>query len=132
MTGLILVIALAGALAYQAKSYIDLRKKYTGLETGYKHYMKKFSNVDLIYSTLFKDAFDKASNRDEIIEYFRHEMELVYKRSTIGSKGGNTALYTEQETLDAQTTSIIRQIVRPWMPEIDELAGKYYDKYNSN
>ena len=59
-------------------------------------------------------------------------MEFVYRRTTIGSKGDNTDLYTEQEMLDAQTTSIIRQILRPWMPEIDELASKYYEEYNSN
>ena len=132
MVKLILIVALFGALAYQAKSYADLRNKYTGLEAGYKQYMKKFSNIDLIYTTFFKDAFEKASNRGELIEHFRSQMEFVYRRTTIGSKGDNTDLYTEQEMLDAQTTSIIRQILRPWMPEIDELASKYYEEYNSN
>ena len=56
-------------------------------------------------------------------------MELVYKRSTIGEKGNNTELYTTQEKLDDQTCGIIRHIVRPWMPEIDKLAGEYYKKY---
>jgi len=132
MTVIILVIGLVGALAYLAKSYVELRNRYTKLEAGYRKYMQKFSNVDLIYSTLFKDSFEKASNREELIEYFRSMMEHVYKRTTIGTKGDNTDLYTEQETIDAQTTSINRQIVRPWMPEIDELAGEYYEKYNSN
>ena len=129
---LILALVLLAIIGLQARSKSALQNKYNKLEAGYKQYLKKFSNVDLIYSTLFKDAFEKASNRQELLEYFRSEMELVYKRTTIGEKGDNTALYTEQEMLVAQTTSIIRQILRPWMPEIDGLAGEYYEKYNSD
>lgn len=132
MKTIIPILILLAIIGLQARSNSALQSKYNKLEGGYKQYLKKFSNVDLIYSTLFKDAFEKATNRQELLEYFRSEMELVYKRTTIGEKGDNTALYTEQEMLDAQTTSIIRQILRPWMPEIDGLAGEYYEKYNSD
>ena len=117
------------ALAILARAYFRLKSKHAQLSKAYAKYLDKFGNVDLIYTTFFKDALEKSKNREELIEYFRSEMELVYKRTTIGEKGDNYDLYTPQETLDAQTCSIIRQIIRPWMPEIDELAGEYYEKY---
>ena len=120
------------ALTLLARAHLKLKTQYAQQSKAYAKYLDKFGNVDLIYTTLFKDALEKSMNREELIEYFRSEMELVYKRSTIGEKGDNFDLYTPQETLDAQTCSIIRQIVRPWMPEIDELAGKYYEKYVSS
>lgn len=95
----------------------------------YSKRSEKFSNADTIYTTCFKDVFEKSDNRKDLIEYFRSEMELVYKRTTIGSKGDDFDSYTEQEKLDAQTCYIIRQIVRPLMPEIDSMAGHYFDKY---
>ena len=128
-------ILLAGsviALALLARMHIKLKAQHEELSKAYRKYLDKFGNVDLIYTTFFKDAFEKSENREELIEYFRAEMELVYKRTTIGEKGDNYHLYTDQETLDAQTCSIIRQIVRPWMPEIDSLANQYYEKYVSS
>ena len=95
----------------------------------YSKLSEKFGNADTIYTTYFKDAFEKSDNRNDLIEYFRSEMELVYERTTIGSKGDDFDSYTEQEKLDAQTCYIIRQIVRPWMPEIDAMAGHYFDEY---
>jgi len=128
----ILLVVAVIALTLLARAHLRLKTQYAQQSKAYAKYLDKFGNVDLIYTTLFKDALEKSMNREEVIEYFRSEMELVYKRSTIGEKGDNFDLYTPQETLDAQTCSIIRQIVRPWMPEIDELAGRYYEKYVSS
>ena len=135
VTATLAVFLLTGmviALAMLAREYFRLKSKHSQLSKAYANYLDKFENVDLIYTTFFKDALEKSMNREELIEYFRSEMELVYKRSTIGEKGDNYDLYSPQEMLDVQTCSIIRQIVRPWMPEIDVLAGKYYEKYASS
>lgn len=56
-----------------------LKKQY--LET-----LEEFRNADLIYTTYFKDVFKMSDEREGLIEYFRSEMELVYKRSTIGKR----------------------------------------------
>ena len=134
--GTILLAGMTLALALLTRAFLGLRAKHKSLSSKHeslrKEYFKnlaEFNNSDLIYSTFFKDALKKSNNREELIEYFRSEMELVYKRSTIGKKEDKTELYTEQETLDAQTCGIIRHIIRPWMPEIDALAGQYYDMY---
>ena len=134
--GAILLAGITLALALLTRTFLGLRAKHESLiykhESLRKEYFKnltEFNNSDLIYSTFFKDALEKSKNREDLIEYFRSEMELVYKRSTIGKKEDKTELYTEQETLDAQTCGIIRHIIRPWMPEIDALASQYYDTY---
>ena len=131
-----LLAALTIALALLTRSFLRLvgenKRLLDGNQSLSKQYFKtleEFNNADLIYTTYFKDAFKMSEKREELIEYFRGEMELVYKRSTIGGKGDKAELYTSQELLDAQTCGIIRHIVRPWMPEIDKLAGEYYKKY---
>lgn len=132
----ILIATLTITLILLTRSFLRLlgenKRMLDGNQNLKKEYFKtleEFSNADLIYTTYFKDVFKMSGKREELIEYFRSEMELVYKRTTIGEKGNNTELYTSQEKIDDQTCGIIRHIVRPWMPEIDKLAGEYYEKY---
>lgn len=82
----------------------DCERAWEKFKKDYKDYNERCGNIDLVFNIYFKDVLEKAVNKDEITSYLLDEMELVYKRSTIGNKGDVRDSYTEQELLDAQTS----------------------------
>lgn len=110
----------------------DCERAWEKFKKDYNDYKERCDNIDLIFNTYFKDVIDKAHNKDEIKNYLLNEMELVYKRSTIGDKGDDRESYTAQELLDAQTVGILRNQLRWFLPDIDAVANSFYEKYQSS
>ena len=134
----LLLAALLLLVGFFAMKYWQLRTRcsatvssYTRLQSVHGQFCKESENIRLVYDVFFKDVLGKSSNQEYLLEYLKGELELVYKRSTIGAKGDGKESYTDQELLDAQTVGILRNILRPFMPSIDSFAGDCFDKYQS-
>ena len=134
----LLLAALLLLIGFFAMRYWELRKRYsasvssyTRLQSVHGQFCKESENIRLVYDVFFKDVLEKSSNQEYLLEYLKGQLELVYKRTTIGVKGDDKESYTDQELLNAQTIGILRNIMRPFILSIDAFAGECFDKYQS-